>query len=169
MGGGGPEVGVCDSLSHASASVGDSHHSGLVLSPFRRGDGFGGGDSGSSPQGSVGACASDSRLLQPHVCHHQGVGRVETDHRPLYPEPVCGSDSFSDGDCPDGSSLCEKERLDGLRRSEGCVPSDPDPPCQPQISQVHSLGEDLAVSSPLLWAVHGAAGLHSHVIFWARF
>ena len=54
-----------------------------------------------------------------------------------------------------------KERLDGLHRSEGCVPSDPDPPCQSQVSQVYSQGEDLAVSSPLLWAVHGASSLHS--------
>ena len=80
---------------------------------------------------------------------HRGV---EADHRPLCSEPVCGLDSVSDGDCPDGSSLCAKERLDGLHRSEGCVPSDPDPPCQPQVSQVHSRGKDLAVSSPLLWA-----------------
>ena len=74
LGGGGPEVGVCDSLSHASASVGDSHHSGLVHTTFHQGEGFGGEDSGSSPQGSSGACASDSGLLQPYVCRHQGIG-----------------------------------------------------------------------------------------------
>ena len=72
LGGGSLEGGVCDSLSHASSSVSDSDHPGFVLSPVHQRESFGGGDSGSSPQGSGGACTSDSRLLQPHVCCHQG-------------------------------------------------------------------------------------------------
>ena len=76
LGGGSLEGGVCDSLSHASPSVSDSHHSGFVLSPVHQGEGFRGGDSGSSPQGSGGACTSNSWLLQPHVCCHQGYGGV---------------------------------------------------------------------------------------------
>ena len=87
---------------------------------------------------------------------------MKTDHRPLHPEPVCGSDPFSDADGSVGSSLCAKEQLDGLHRFEGCVPSGTDSPCQSQVSQVHSQREDVAVSRPLLWAVHGASGLHSH-------
>ena len=58
LGGGSPEGGVCDSLSHTSSSVSDSHHPGFVLSPVCQGEGFGRGDSGSSLQGSGGACAS---------------------------------------------------------------------------------------------------------------
>ena len=53
---------------------------------------------------------------------------VAADHRPVNSKPECGSDSFSDGDISDGSVCCPQERLDGLHRSEGCVPSDPDPP-----------------------------------------
>ena len=68
LGGGSPEGGVCDSLAHASSSVSDSHHPGFVLSPVCQGEGFGRGDSGSLPQGSGGACASNSRFLQLHVC-----------------------------------------------------------------------------------------------------
>ena len=72
----------------------------------------------------------------------------------------CGSDSFSDGDISDGSACCPQERLDGLHRSEGCVPSDLDPPCVSQVSQVHSQREDLAVPGPLLWSVHSSTGVH---------
>ena len=74
LGGGSPKGGVCDSLSHTSSSVSDSHHPGFVLSPVCQGEGFGRGDSGSSPQRSGGACASNSRLLQPHVCCDQSYG-----------------------------------------------------------------------------------------------
>ena len=76
-------------------------------------------------------------------------------------EPECGLDSFSDGDVSDGSACCPQERLDGLHKSEGCVPSDPDPPCVSQVSQVHSRREDLAVPGPLLWSVNSSAGVHS--------
>ena len=105
LGSGSPEGGVCDSLSHTSSSVSDSHHPGFVLSPVCQGR----GDSGFSPQGSGGGCASNSRLLQPHVCCDQGYGGLEADHRPLNSEPGCGSDSFSDGDISDGSVCCPQE------------------------------------------------------------
>ena len=101
------------------------------------------------------------RLLQPHVCCDQSYGGLEADHRPLNSEPECGSDSFSDGDVSDGAACCPQERLDGLHRSEGCVPSDQDPSCVSQVSQVHSRREDLAVPGPLLWSVHSSAGVHS--------
>ena len=161
LGGGSPEGGVCDSLSHASSSVSYSHHPGFVLSPVYQGEGFGRGDSGSSPQGSGGACASNSRLLQPHVCCDQSYGGWRPIIVLFNSEPGCGSDSFSDGDISDGSACCPQERLDGLHRSEGCVPSDPDPPCVSQVSQVHSRREDLAVPGPLLRSVHSSAGVHS--------
>ena len=48
-----------------------------------------------------------------------------------------------------------------IHRSEGYVPSDPDPPCVSQVSQVHSRREDLAVPGPLLRSVHSSAGVHS--------
>ena len=161
LGGGSPEGGVCDSLSPTSPSVSDSHHLGFILSPVYQGEGFGRGDSGSSPQGSGGACTSDSGLLQPHVCHDQSYGGLEADQRPLNSEPGCGSDSFSDGDGSDGSACCPRERLDGLHRSEGCLPSDPDPPCVLQVSQIHSRREDLTVPGPLLRSVHGSTGVHA--------
>ena len=161
LGGGNLEGGVCDSLSHAASSVSVSHHPGFVLSPVCQGEGFGRGDSGSLPQGSGGACASNSGLLQPHVCCDQGYGGLVADHRPVHPKPECGSDLFSDGDISDGSALCSQERLDGLLRSEGCLPSDPDPPCVSQVPQVHSRREDLAVPGPLLRSVHSPTGVYS--------
>ena len=86
---------------------------------------------------------------------------VAADHRPVHPEPECGSDLFSDGDISDGSALCSHKRLDGLYRSEGCLPSDPDPHCVSQVPQVHSRREDLAVPGPLLRSVHSLTGVHS--------
>ena len=80
--------------------------------------------------------------FQPHVRCHQGYGGLAADHRPVHPEPECGSDPFSDGDPSDGSPLSAEKRLDGFHRSEGCVPSDPDPSCVSQVSQVHSRRED---------------------------
>ena len=44
--------------------------------PVYQGEGFGRGDSGSSLQGSGGACASDFGLLQQHVCRDQSYGGV---------------------------------------------------------------------------------------------
>ena len=84
---------------------------------------------------------------------------MEADHRPLNSERR--SDSFSDGDVSDGSACYPQERLDGLHRCEGCVPSDPNPPCASQVPQVHSRREDLAVPGPLLRFVHSSAGVHS--------
>ena len=86
---------------------------------------------------------------------------TKANHQPVHPEPECGSDSFLDGDLSDGSGLCSVERLDGLHRSEGCLPSDPDPPCVSQVPQVHSRREDLVVPGPLLRSVHGSTGVHS--------
>ena len=157
LGVGSLERGVCDSLSHASPSFSDFHHPGFVLSPVCQGDSFGRGDSGSSPQGSGGACASDSGFLRPHVCCDQGYGRLAADHRPLNSEPERGSDSFSDGDISDGSACYRQERLDGLHRSEGCVPSDSDPPWQ---FRVLCFGLSTApqvfthVMAPVSWFLH---------------
>ena len=143
LGGGSPEGGVCDSLSHASSSVSDSYHSGFVLSPVRQRESFGGGDPGSSPPGSGGPCTSDSGLLQLHVaCLSLRLrgGGGGGDYRFVHPEPECRSDAFSNGDFPDCPSFCVEERLDDLHKSEGHIPSDPDPPCVPQVPQAHSGG-----------------------------
>ena len=97
------------------------------------------------------------------VTKAMGGGRLEADHRPLNSEPGCGSDSFSDGDISDGSACCPQERLDGLHRSEGCVPSDPDPPCVSQVSQVHSRREDLAFRV-LCFGLSTAPQVFTHVM-----
>ena len=91
----------------------------------------------------------------------KAMGGLAADHRPVNSEPECGSDSFSDGGISEGCACCPQERLDGLHRSEGCIPSDPDPPCVTQVSQVHSRRKDLAVPGPLLRSVHSPTGVHS--------
>ena len=160
IGGGGLEVGIRDSVSPYSTSFRDPHHSGFVFSPFRQGECSGGGDSGSVPQGCGRACASNSRVLQPHVRGHQGIRRVETYHRSLHPEPVGGEDVVPYGDHPLGSLFCLEKRLDGLYQPEGRVPSGTDSPIESQVSQVHSRREGLAVSGPLIRFVHVASSVH---------
>ena len=93
MGGVGLEVGAGDTVSQCSASLRIPHCPGFVLSPVHQGESSGGGDSGSLPQGCGRACNSFSRVLQSHVRGHQGIGRVETHHRSLHPEPVDGEDA----------------------------------------------------------------------------
>ena len=100
-----------------------------------------------------------SRVFQLHVCGHRGIWKVETHHRFLHFEPVGDEDAVSHGDCPVGSLLCVEERLDGLHRSEGRIPSDPYSPIESQVSQVHSRRKGLEVQGPLLWSVHGASGV----------
>ena len=112
----------------------------------------------SLPQGCGQACVSFSRVLQSHVCGHQGVQRVETYHRCLHSEPVSCEDAVSDGDCPVSSPLGAEERLDGLHRPEGRLPSGADSSIESQVPQVHSRREGLAVQGLLLRSVHSAAG-----------
>ena len=152
LGGGSPEGGVCDSLSHASPSVSDSYHSGFVLSPVRQGEEI---------QEPASPTPGFYSLMFVVTKATGGGGGVAADYRSVHPEPECGSDSFSNGDFPDCSSFCAEERLDDLLRSEGRMPSDPDPPCFQQVPQVHSRREDLAVPGPLLWSVHSPTGFHS--------
>ena len=161
MGGGGLEVGVCDTVSQCPASLRIPHCPVFVLSPVHQGEDSGGGDSGSLPQGCGRTCTSFSGVLQSHVRGHQGVGKVETYHRSLHPEPVGGEDTVSDGDCSVSSLLGAEERLDGLHRPEGCLPSGPNSPTEFKVPQVHSQREGLAVQGPLLWSLHGATGVQS--------
>ena len=95
LGGGSPEGGVCDSLSHASSSVPDSYHSGFVLSPVRQGESFGGRDPDSSLQGiPPSAGSSDAsvsrRLADPGVVSGGSLlGKVPSS-QPLSGAGNCG-------------------------------------------------------------------------------
>ena len=160
LGGGSPEGGVCDSLLHSSSSVSDSHPSWIRTLPGpsrgelwrRRFRHFTAREQWSLRLRLQAFTAA--HLLSPTL---RGGGGG--DYRSVHPEPECGSDSFSNGDFSDSPSFCVEERLDGLHRCEGSLSSDHDPPCVPQISQVHSRREDLAVPGPLLWSV--PTGFHS--------
>ena len=86
---------------------------------------------------------------------------METHHQSLHSEPVGGEDTVSDGDCPVGSLLGAEEWLDGLHRSEGCLPSDPCSSIESQVSQVHSQRKGLSIQGPLLRCVHGTSGVRT--------
>ena len=78
MGGRGLAGGICGSVPHCSSSFADPCHFAFVISPVHQGEGLGGGDSGSSVQGSSRACFSVSMVLQLYVCGNQGIRRMET-------------------------------------------------------------------------------------------
>ena len=161
MGGGGFEGGVCGAVPHSSSSLIDSHHPFFLPSPVRQGDGSGSGDSGSTAEGGSGACVFGPRVFQSHVCSHQGVGGLEAYHRPLSSKQFRSQDQVQDGDHPVGPPVSSQERLDGLNRSEGCVPSDPDSPSKQEVSSLCSRRRDLAVQVSLFRSDNGATGVYS--------
>ena len=109
LGGGSLEGGVCDSLSHASPLSTTP----IILDSY-------------SPQSVMGRALDD----EIQALHRKGAvepapptsgffsrmfvvtkatGGLAADHRPVHPEPECGSDLFSDGDISDGSARCSQE------------------------------------------------------------
>ena len=76
-------------------------------------------------------------------------------------EPQGGEDTFQDGDSPVHSVVGLQRGLDGLHRSQRCLSSDSNTSRIQKISEVHGLREGLPIQGPLLWSVHGSAGLHA--------
>ena len=161
VGGGGLEDGVHDSLSCTASPVSDTHHSRVVLPFVHQGEGLGGRDPGSSDEGSYRACNSPTRLLQPYVCGPQGHRRLETNYRPLGPQPLCSEDKIPYGDHSVGPQVNKEGRLDDLHRSKGCLLADSDSLSQSQVSQICSWGRGMAIQGAMLRPHHGSSGLHS--------
>ena len=85
---------------------------------------------------------------------------MEAHHQSLHSQPLGGGLEVSYGDSPIGSSLGAEKRLNGLHRSERCLPSDSDSSSELEVIEIHSQRESLAVQGSLLQSVHGASGLH---------
>ena len=96
----------------------------LLPAPLHHGGCSGGGRLGLHCHGCCGACSTHfSSLLQPSVHSVEDLEVMASGHRPLPSHSLCGCVSLPDGDhsvcAPGGAS----GGLDGLRRSDGSVPS----------------------------------------------
>ena len=70
--------------------------------------------------------------------------------QPLPPEWVCASNSVQDGEQPVSSPCSWETQLDGLHRSERCVPSGSGSSGEQEVSSVLGLRKGLSVQGPLL-------------------
>ena len=69
-------------------------------------------------------------------------------------------DTIQDGDYPVHSVVSPQRGLDGLHRPQRCISPGSNPPGFQEVSEVHGLQQGLSIQGPLLWPVHGSAGLH---------
>ena len=134
--------------------------SGFLFPRFNQGGSSGGGDPGSSGEGCCRARTSQSRVLLSDVCCPQSHRRVETHYRFVSFEQIYSEDEVQDGDCPVGPSLGSKERLDGLHRPEGCVPSNPHSSSQSEVPSFCVSGEPLAIQGSPIRYHNGSPSFH---------
>ena len=118
---------------------------------FCQGEGFGRGDSGSSPQGSGGAFASNSGLLKPHVCCDLSTLNLSVDRTSFRME---ASQTVL-------RSVCRNDWMVSIDLKDAYLQIPIHPESCKYVPQVHSRREDLAVSGPLLRSVHSPTGVHS--------
>ena len=117
------------------------------------------GHPGFDCQGCCGACSSSlPRLLQPSVFGLENLGVVETSHRSLDSQPLCGRVTFPNGDHPVCPPVCTSGRLDGLHRSQGGLPSGSSPSGISTLPSLCDKWPGLPVHSSVFWPLHGSAG-----------
>ena len=126
----------------------------------------GGGAEGSysGPCGQVRSGTSSPAFswpLQPAVCCLEDLRVLETRHRSLDPQFVCGRSSLPHGDHPVCTAVSSSGRLDGLHRPQISLPAGPCPSRLSSLPSVCSSGQCLPVLCPLLQAIHSSSGLHS--------
>ena len=116
----------------------------------------------SAPEGSHRAgSTSFAGLLQLVICSDEGLGVVATSDRSFSSEPQGVENTFQDGDSPIHSVVSPQEGLDGLHRSQRCISSGSNTSGIQEVSEVHSFRGSIPIQSPLLWSVHGSAGLQA--------
>ena len=162
LGSGGIAVRLPHSLPVRSSTVHGSHLHAFVPPLVHQGGGAEGSYSG--PCGQVRSGTSSpafSRLLQLAVCCLEDLRVLETRHRSLDPQFVCGRSSLPHGDHPVCTAVSSSGGLDGLHRPQGSLPAGPCPSGLSSLPSVCSSGQCLPVLCPLLRAIHSFSGLHS--------
>ena len=133
-----------------------------LLSQIHQGQSLSAGGGVSAPEGSHRAgSTSFTGLLQPIICSDEGLRVVATSDRSFSFEPQGVENTFQDGDTQVHSVVSPQGGLDGLHRSQRCISSDSNTSGIQEISEVHGLREGIQIQGPLLWSVHGPAGLHA--------
>ena len=159
--GGGPALGLQDSLSFGPHTVQGSHHLPFVRPLVHQGQSSGVGSALSCQEGSSGTCSSSfSRVFQPIVCGDEGLRVLEGGHRPFAAESEGAQDILQDGDSPVCPSLGSVRGLDGFSRLEGCLLAGVDSSGQPQVPQIPSFWPSVPVQGAVLWSLHGSSGLY---------
>ena len=162
LGGGGSAGRIQHSFPEGSHFIQGAHPFFGLLSQFHPGQNLSAGGGVSAPEGSDRAgSTSFTGLLQPVNCSNEGLGVVATSNQSFSFELQGGEDTFQDGDSPVHSVVGPQRGLDGLHRSQRCLSSDSNTSGIQKISEVHGLRESLPIQGPLLWSVHGPAGLHA--------
>ena len=162
LGSGGIAVRLPHSFPVRSSTIQGSHLHAFVPPLVHQVGGAEGSYSG--PCGQVRSGTSSpafSRLLQPAVCCLEDLRVLETRHRSLDPQFVCGRSSFPHGDHPVCTAVSSLGGLDGLHRPQGSLPAGPCPSGLSSLLSVCSSGQCLPVLCPLLRAIHSSSGLHS--------
>ena len=107
-----------------------------------------------------GACSpAFSRFLQPAVCCLEDLRVLETRHRSLDPQLVCGRSSLPHGDHSVCTAVSSSGRLDGLHRPQGSLPAGPCPSGLSSLPPVCCSGPGLPIPCPLLRALHSSSGV----------
>ena len=157
----GAEGGLLSALPQRSSSFQCSHPSAFLQPHLHHGGCSGGGPLGLNCQGCYGACSTPfSRLLQPSVRRVEDLGVMESGHRPLPSQSLCGRVSLPDGDHSVCAPVGASGGLDGLHRSQGSVSSSAGSSSFLSLSSLHVSGHCLPIQSAVLWPLHGSAGLH---------
>ena len=161
LGGGGPVLGLQDSLSCGPHTVQASHPLPFIQPLVHQGQSSGCGSALSRQEGSNGSYSSSiSRVLQPIVHGDEGLRVLEAGHRPFSAESEGAQDILQDGDSSVCASLSSVRRLDGVSGLEGCLLAGPDSSGQPQVSQIRSFWPGVPVQGAVLWSLHGSSGLY---------
>ena len=88
-------------------------------------------------------------------------GVVAASNRSFTSESQSTQSTIQDGDSPIHSVVSPQGRLDGLHRSKGCASSSFDASRIQEVSEFHGVRQSVPIQGPLLWSVHGFAGLHT--------
>ena len=110
--------------------------------------------------GSRAGSPSFSRVLQPLVYGNEGLGVVETRHRPFHSEPSRPQVSVQDGDSSVCSPLGDAWGLDGFVGSPGRLLAGSSSFRQPQVPAVRGLEPGFSVQCPLFRSLHSPPGFH---------
>ena len=158
-------AGAQGGISHSLLSKTPTIHASDILRILRpllhQGPSSGGGNRNTATNRRSGASPlTGVRVLQPFICGPQSFRGLATNNRSQTIEQIHQEDQVSDGDRPVGPLFNSEERLDGLHRPEGCLPTGSNPTGQQKIPSVRHQRRSFPVPYPMLRPVDSSASFH---------